>query len=69
MATQVLTGHRLKVVVVKAKEIKSTNFFTKSASDSFVDLNVKDGVTKSTEVVFNTLEPEFRQEFVLYELL
>ena len=57
--------HFLDVHVIEGKELKITNFFSSSASDSFVTLSTRDKLQKlqTSEVQLKTLTPQWGQTF------
>ena len=55
------SGHCLDVEVIEAKDLKATNFFSSTASDSFCELNLRYQDKIATDVQYSTTEPKWKQ--------
>jgi Ca2+-dependent lipid-binding protein len=62
---QEITGHRLSVSVIEAKDVKATNYFG-GDSDCYAEFHVRDLIKKSTEVVFKSRCPRWEETHMLY---
>ena len=61
---QTITGHRLEINIIKGKELKPTNWFSKTA-DAFVMLKTQDQVPHQSQVAWKTTNPEWNEKITV----
>ena len=61
---QTITGHRLEINIIKGKELKPTNWFSKTA-DAFVTLKTQDQVPHQSQVAWKTTKPEWNEKITI----